>query len=361
MIAPNIRPLAPGLLLASLLLAGCASAPKSASPAAPAVVGSAPAPVQAADAPAGDAAGAMTGLASADPAVPATAGDPASGAADAATAEPATADPAASVDAATAAEDDFAALYGSPTEAAAPGATAADGAHPAYDPWEPMNRRIHAFNNAVDRTVARPLAKAYVAVVPQPVRLGVANFFDNLGSPLTFVNQLLQGHPRDAVQTFGRFVVNSTLGIGGIFDPASDLKMKRRSEDLGQTLGTWGWRRSRYVELPFFGPRTVRDVLGLAGDAPLSPIRQIERDRVRIGLQGMQLVDTRAQLLSLDSLRDAAPDEYAMTRDAWLARRNYMIEVDRRRRDTGEQLPDYLREEERDPTVPAGAMPIPGG
>ena len=253
----------------------------------------------------------------------------------------------------TEAEDDYAALYGE----AAP---ADDGApvRPAYDPWEPLNRRIHAFNNVVDRAVAKPLASAYVAVVPQPMRLGVTNFFDNLSSPRTFVNQLLQGRPRHAFQTLGRFVVNSTLGIGGIFDPASDLKMKRRSEDFGQTLGMWGWRSSRYVELPLFGPRTLRDVFGMGADAQLSVVRQIEEDKVRVGLQGMQLVDTRAQLLSLDALRDAAPDEYAMTRDAWLARRNYMIEAERRR-DADQDLPDYLREEERDPTVPASAMPIP--
>lgn len=255
----------------------------------------------------------------------------------------------------TEAEDDYAALYGE----AAP---ADDGApvRPAYDPWEPLNRRIHAFNNVVDRAVARPLASAYVAVVPQPMRLGVTNFFDNLSSPRTFVNQLLQGRPRHAFQTLGRFVVNSTLGIGGIFDPASDLKMKRRSEDFGQTLGMWGWRSSRYVELPLFGPRTLRDALGLAGDAPLSAVQQVEQDKTRILLQGLQLVDTRAQLAALDSLRESAPDEYAMVRDAWLRRRSFQIESDRRNRAQDSELPDYLREdEERNPTVPADAMPLP--
>ena len=222
-----------------------------------------------------------------------------------------------------------------------------------------MNRRIHAFNNAVDRTVARPLAKAYVAVVPQPVRLGVTNFFDNLGSPLTFVNQLLQGRPRDAVQTLGRFVVNSTLGIGGVFDPASDLKMKRRSEDFGQTLGTWGWGRSRYVELPLFGPRTVRDVFGLVGDAPLSVTRQVDEDAIRYGLQGLQLVDTRSQLLSLDVMRQDAADDYALVRNAWMQRRTFQIEGDRRRREQSDGLPDYLEEEDPYPTVPADAMPVP--
>ena len=258
--------------------------------------------------------------------------------------------------AATEAEDDYAALYG-PEPAASDDGTAV---RPAYDPWEPMNRRIHAFNNVVDRAVAKPLASAYVAVVPQPMRLGVTNFFDNLSSPRTFVNQLLQGRPRHAFQTLGRFVVNSTLGIGGIFDPASDLKMKRRSEDFGQTLGMWGWRSSRYVELPLFGPRTLRDALGLAGDAPLSAVQQVEQDKTRILLQGLQLVDTRAQLAALDSLRESAPDEYAMVRDAWLRRRSFQIESDRRNRAQDSELPDYLREdEERNPTVPADAMPLP--
>ena len=192
------------------------------------------------------------------------------------------------------------------------------------------------------------------------MRLGVTNFFDNLSSPRTFVNQLLQGRPRHAFQTLGRFVVNSTLGIGGIFDPASDLKMKRRSEDFGQTLGMWGWRSSRYVELPLFGPRTLRDALGLAGDAPLSAVQQVEQDKTRILLQGLQLVDTRAQLAALDSLRESAPDEYAMVRDAWLRRRSFQIESDRRNRAQDSELPDYLREdEERNPTVPADAMPLP--
>ena len=259
-------------------------------------------------------------------------------------------------------EDDFAAIYGQSATydpVADPTLPAPVQAPVAYDPWEKFNRQVHRFNNAVDRTVARPLARAYVAAVPRPVRLGVGNFFDNLRQPLTMVNQLLQGRPRDATQTFGRFVVNSTLGIGGLFDPASDLKMKRRSEDFGQTLGTWGWRRSRYIELPFFGPRTVRDVLGMAGDMPLSPVRQIEDDKTRIFLQGLNLVDTRAQLLSLDSLREGAVDDYALVRDSWLQRRNYQIESHRTQQQPDEELPEYLRDDEINPTVPVDAMPMP--
>lgn len=252
--------------------------------------------------------------------------------------------------------DDFSALYGTTSASPEAGADAASAANrdAIYDPWEPMNRRIHSFNLVVDRYVAHPLATAYVNVVPHPMRLGVTNFFDNLSSPLTMVNQLLQGRPRDAVQTLGRFVVNTTLGIGGVFDPASDLKMKRRSEDFGQTFGVWGWQRSRYLELPFFGPRTVRDTFGLAGDIPLSPVSHVEDDKLRIGLQGLQLVDTRSQLLSLDSLREGAPDEYALTRDAWMQRRAYQIERDRRLRKPG----DEAEEQDRDSTVPGSALPV---
>ena len=228
-----------------------------------------------------------------------------------------------------------------------------------FDPWEKYNRQVHRFNNAVDRHIARPLARGYVKVVPRPVRLGVSNFFNNLGQPVSILNALLQGKPKQAAQALGRFALNTTLGIGGLFDPASDLKMKRRSEDFGQTLGTWGWKRSRYVELPFFGPRTVRDVLGLAGDMPLSPVRQIEDDKTRIFLQGLNLVDTRAQLLSLDSLREGAVDDYALVRDSWLQRRNYQIESHRTpQQPTEDELPEYLQDENT-PTVPVDAMPMP--
>ena len=249
----------------------------------------------------------------------------------------------------TEAEDDFAALYGGP--APAESGNGDEVAPSAYDPWEPYNRKVHRFNDVVDRAVARPLARAYVNVVPRVARTGVSNFFANLRSPLTLTNQLLQGRPGDAWDTLGRFLMNSTLGIGGLFDPASKAMVPKRSEDFGQTLGAWGWRRSRYVELPFFGPRTVRDVFGLAGDAPLSPIRSIESDKLRIGLQGLQLVDTRMQLMALDDIRDNAVDEYALTRDAWLQRRSYQIERDLRG--------GRHRDQEEQPTVPVDAMPMP--
>lgn len=139
----------------------------------------------------------------------------------------------------------------------------------------------------------------------------------------------------------GRFLLNSTVGVAGLFDPATRLKMRERDEDLGQTLGHWGWRRSRYIELPFFGPSTVRDMLGRVGDSALQPLARVESDKVRVGLQAIGLVDGRARLMNLDALRDEAPDEYLLVRDSWAQRRDFQI-----RQDAGEgpTLPDYLKE-----------------
>jgi phospholipid-binding lipoprotein MlaA len=260
----------------------------------------------------------------------------------------------------TQAELDYAALYGEP-----PYDPVYDSTLPApaqlpssYDPWEKLNRRVHAFNNVVDRVIAKPLAKAYVKVVPRPVRLGVSNFFHNLGQPVSALNALLQGKPKQAGQSLARFALNSTLGIGGIFDPASDAKLPNKSEDFGQTLGVWGWKTSRYVELPLFGPRTVRDSFGLVGDGQLSPIRQVEDDKTRVFLQGLQLVDVRTQLFAVDSMRAGAVDDYSLVRDAWLQRRNYQISGDRDRKTEDDSLPDYLHEDNGNPTVPVDVMPI---
>jgi len=265
----------------------------------------------------------------------------------------------------TQAEQDFDAIYGAP-EAYNP---IYDPTLPApaempksYDPWEKWNRKVHGFNNAVDRTIAKPLAKAYQKVVPRPVRLGVGNFFNNLGQPVNVINALLQGQPSQAWSSLGRFLINSTVGIGGVFDPATRSNIANKSEDFGQTLGVWGWKRSRYLELPLFGPRTVRDTFGLVGDGPLSPIRQVENDRTRVFLQGLQLVDVRTQLFAVDSLREGAADEYALVRDSWLQRRNYQIFGDRdEKKGSDNALPDYLRDDDSNPTVPVDPMPIVPG
>ncbi|MFT3761685.1 MAG: VacJ family lipoprotein [Pseudoxanthomonas sp.] len=322
--------------LFAALASACASAPKPAAPASAAeatiVAPAAPAdeavaPVQQ-DAPAADAASAVAGEGDAPEAA-----------------------------APTDAEDDFAAIYGGADDAASGPARPPASS----DPWEKYNRKVHGFNNAFDKAIARPVARGYAKVVPKPVRTGVGNFFDNLGSPMDMVNLFLQGRPKEAWDTLGRFLMNTTLGIGGLFDPATKAKIARHDADFGQTLAVWGWRRSRYFELPFFGPRTVRDTFGLAGDVPLAPTHYVDDDTIRYSLQALQLVNMRAQLLSLDDIRAGAADDYALVRDAWLQRRNYLIHSRLRNKQQDASLPEYLEEPLYDGRgdVPANAMPIP--
>lgn len=330
-----------GLLLAT---AGCATHSPPAADAMPAeaIVGGEVAPL-----PAGEVAPPQA------PTEPATT-EPATTASDTAAAPVASTDAAAAstdTGATTASDEDFAAIYGEDPSAGTEGGDR----FAALDPWEPMNRRVHAFNSAIDQGFMRPLARGYVKVVPAPVRTGVSNFFDNLSAPLAFGNLLLQGRPRESLETLGRFVVNTVAGIGGIFDPATKaLKMHRHGADFGRTLARWGWRESRYLELPFLGPRTLRDAVGAVGDTSMAPMTHVEHDRTRLSLEALWLIDVRSGLLSLDELREAAPDEYVLTRDAWLARRRYLVEADRSERDEGnEALPAYLLEGEPDTTPDA--------
>ncbi len=190
---------------------------------------------------------------------------------------------------------------------------------------------MHSFNNAADEFVLRPVAIGYKKITPESVQAGVSRFFANLSMPATMANQALQGRPSDAARSLGRFAVNTTIGIVGIFDPASHFGMPMRDdEDFGQTLATWGWRDSRYLVLPLLGPHTVRDALGIVGDQPLSPIAQIQDSGVASGLQALEIVDVRTRLLPLDQLRLDALDDYMFVRDAWIQRRNHQIQQDLR-------------------------------
>lgn len=197
------------------------------------------------------------------------------------------------------------------------------------DPWEGYNRRIHRFNAVVDRRLLRPLAVGYAKAVPAPVRSGVSRFFHNLGEPATAINQALQGDPVLALGSLGRFVVNTTLGVGGVFDTASRMGMHAGgSEDFGQTLAVWGWRDSRYLVLPFFGPRTLRDTISIVGDQRTAPLGYVNDSRAAAALQLLQIVDGRTQLMSFDEARQDAYDDYTFVRDAWSQRRNHQIEQD---------------------------------
>jgi len=210
-----------------------------------------------------------------------------------------------------------------------------------HDPWESFNRKVHRFNAVIDKAVAKPIAKAYVAAVPAPVRGKVRNFFDNLSQPTTAANALLQGRVRHSADAFGRFLLNSTVGIAGLFDPATRLKMPERDEDFGQTLAHWGWRRSRYIVLPLLGPGTLRDVVGALGDSPLQPLNRVENGSARIGFQALGLVDARTRSLSFESFRENVQDDYLLIRDVWTQRRNFEIEQGA---EEASALPDYLQE-----------------
>jgi phospholipid-binding lipoprotein MlaA len=162
-------------------------------------------------------------------------------------------------------------------------------------------------------------------VVPNVVQRRVTSFFANLQEPRTMVNQVLQGRPVGAARTLGRFVVNTTAGIGGLFDPASELKLSRGDEDLGQTLAVWGWEDSRFFVAPLQGPKTVRDFVSGFGDKPLNPTGYIADDGASMAVTIINLGSVRAAALPMDQARAEAPDEYALVRDKWMKKRKSQI------------------------------------
>lgn len=203
------------------------------------------------------------------------------------------------------------------------------------DPWERFNRPMYRFNRAIDKAVLRPVARGYQRITPGPLRRGISNFFDNLQQPITTVNLLLQGHPIKATASLGRFALNSTFGIGGIFDPADEAKIPDYDADFGQTFHRWGWKKSRYVVLPVFGPATVRDAWGKGVNRQVSPITWLA-DREGSEISILYGIDARARGLAAESLLEGSPDEYALVRDAYLQRRRCQLI------DCSEELPDYL-------------------
>jgi phospholipid-binding lipoprotein MlaA len=193
------------------------------------------------------------------------------------------------------------------------------------DRFERMNRSIYRFNDALDRNIARPLASAYVRVTPQPVRTGVSNFVGNLVYPTTIVNDLLQGKPLPFVRDTARLVVNTTLGIGGLFDPATKMGLAENDEDFGQTLGRWGVPAGPYIVMPILGPSTVRDTFGWAADQFTDPKNYMRNPWWSYGLSGLTLLDRRANLLQADSVLQQSFDPYSYVRNAYLQHREYEV------------------------------------
>lgn len=204
------------------------------------------------------------------------------------------------------------------------------------DRFERVNRSVYAFNVAVDRAVLHPTAVGYVKITPAPVRRSVSNFLSNLAYPRTIINDVLQGKLHDSANDLARLVVNSVIGIGGLFDPASLAGLDRHVEDFGLTLGHWGVHSGPFLMLPFLGPSTVRDTLGLIPDEAAYPTWYVRNSYVTWSLFVLNVVDTRVSLFPTDKPIASAYDPYAFVRNAWLQHRDYLVNGDT---GTSEDLP----------------------
>ena len=197
--------------------------------------------------------------------------------------------------------------------------------HP-RDPLEPLNRGIYTFNEAVDTTLLKPAAELYRGLVPRLVRTGVSNFFSNVNDVIVALNNLLQGKVSNAASDTGRFLVNSTIGLLGIFDVDTPMGMPKNNEDFGQTLGWWGVGDGPYLVLPIFGPSNIRDTFGLVVDMFTDPIMYIDPTRDRNIIVGTRAVNRRSELLEASTVLEAAAlDKYQFVRDAYLQRRRNLI------------------------------------
>ncbi|AOE49577.1 VacJ family lipoprotein [Kangiella sediminilitoris] len=195
------------------------------------------------------------------------------------------------------------------------------------DPYEEQNRAVWEFNRSLDKAVLKPVAQGYQYVTPDPVEKGVSNFFDNLGEISNIVNSLFQGKVGQAGKSTGRFLINSTIGLAGLLDPATEMGIDEEEEDFGQTLAVWGFDSGPFLMLPFLGPSNPRDGVGFAVDAfgIYSPYDELNDEQTEWALRSLWLVDMRAELLPLEDQLEEALDEYLMVRDAYLQRREFLI------------------------------------
>ena len=194
------------------------------------------------------------------------------------------------------------------------------------DPIEGFNRAMFAFNDGLDTAIIRPVATGYEAVLPPPIRTGVTNFLGNIEDLLIGVNNLLQGKVPEAFGDLARVAINTTIGLLGFIDWASDAGLEKHNEDFGQTFGRWGVGPGAYVVVPVFGPRTARDTVGLILDAAADPVPQLHPVADRNAVLLLRLVNNRANLLAADKVVDeAALDKYSYVRDAYLQRRRSLI------------------------------------
>lgn len=196
----------------------------------------------------------------------------------------------------------------------------------ANDPLEGYNRAMHQFNDTLDRYIVKPVAKGYKNITPNMVQTGINNFFSNLDDVTVIVNNLLQGKLNNTASDTGRLVINTTAGIAGIIDVATELNLKKHNEDFGQTLGYWGIGTGPYIVWPFLGPSDVRDSVGRVVDWTTDPLNYVENETIQYSLEAVKIIDKRANLLDASKIVDeAALDPYEFIRDGYLQRRQYLV------------------------------------
>jgi phospholipid-binding lipoprotein MlaA len=208
------------------------------------------------------------------------------------------------------------------------GCASTDYVHSERDPWQGYNRAIYSFNDALDKAIVKPAAQGYQFVMPDFAETGVRNFFENLNDISVAVNNLLQGKIGSGFSDLGRIVVNSTLGILGVFDVASGMGLKKHNEDFGQTLAVWGMDSGPYIVWPFFGPSTLRDSPSIVVDNfALNPLTYVElKTGERVAIIALDVVSLRAELFSLEeTAREISVDQYTLIRDSYLDRREFLI------------------------------------
>jgi len=203
----------------------------------------------------------------------------------------------------------------------AQGCATGPNANPA-DPLEPFNRTVFNLNDGLDRAIFMPVAKAYQDVAPSPVRNGVNNFFNNIADVWSVVNNALQFKPKETLETSVRVAFNSTLGLAGLLDIGTEMRLARNKQDFGQTLGYWGMASGAYVVLPVFGPSSVRDSVGTVIGSSVDVLGYVKNVPFRNSLTVLRVVDRRADFLGTEAvLEQASLDKYSFTRDLYLQRR----------------------------------------
>ena len=194
------------------------------------------------------------------------------------------------------------------------------------DPWEGLNRGVYKFNETFDEYLAQPVARGYVKVLHQEIRSRVGNFFSNIQDIFIGVNNFLQGKFEDGVNDWARFAFNSTIGLLGIHDVASEMGLEKHNEDFGQTFGRWGAGSGVYLVLPLLGSSSVRDGLGTVLDFAADPVAQVDPTGARVGVSAVRLTQVRADLLDASRiLEEAALDKYVFQRDAYFQRRRSLV------------------------------------